>query len=111
MSLDVSLYIKDSFGDHFTIFDSNVTHNLTDMAAKAGIYQCLWNPQKLNIEYAKDLIEPLKKGLSKLSTEPAFFKKFNPKNGWGSYGVLLKFCNEYLFACQRFPDSYIHTWR
>jgi len=111
MSLSVHLYIKDSFGDHLTVFDGNITHNLTDIAKEADIYQCLWEPGKLKLKYAKDLIPLLKKGLSKLVEEPAAFRKLNPENGWGNYEMFLKFCTEYLEGCQRFPDSYIWSWR
>ncbi len=113
MSLSIHLYIKDSFGDHLTVFEGNITHNLSEMATEAGIYECLWQPKEstLNLKYGKDLIPLLKKGLSKLVENPVIFRKFNPENGWGNYEMFLKFCTEYLEGCQRFPDSYIWNWR
>ena len=44
-------------------YHDNITHNLGEMAASAGIYLCIWRPEELNISEAKDLIAPLHKGI------------------------------------------------
>ena len=50
MSLDFYLYVDvDTGGEepHRTdLCDKNITHNLTEMADKAGIYKCLWRPDE-----------------------------------------------------------------
>ncbi len=103
MSLDVGLVaIRPT-----TVYDRNITHNLTEMADEAGIYKHLWRPEELFIFHAMDLIAPLKEGLSKLKADPERFKKFNPPNGWGSYENLVEFVEDYIVACVKNPDATI----
>ena len=140
MSLDVDLTKKkwvsyDEFKTHEieydTLYSANITHNLGEMADKAGLYEALWRPHRLidgyNIpeedhkaEYefedkqeirAKDIIPYIKEGLSKLRDNPNKFKKFNPENGWGSYEGLLNFTQNYLDACEENPESIVKVWR
>lgn len=107
MSLDVYL----SEVKRTIVFDANITHNLGEMATKAGIYKHLWRPEELHIETASELIEPLQKGLDLLLSEPDKFKKFNPENGWGSYDGLVKFVSKYIEACKKNPDAEISVSR
>ena len=103
MSLDVSLTVE--------VCSLNITHNLNLMDEEAGIYRELWRPDEINIEYAHQLIEPLSKGLEKLKSDPEYYKRFNPENGWGSYEYLVKFVTEYLQKCIIFPDSLVSVSR
>ena len=119
MSLDVSLYGEEETtectcadcGNEHTkkaipcYYSANITHNLGEMALKAGIYKHLWRPDEIGITKAKELIEPLKKGLDDLIARPEYFKKFNASNGWGKYDHLISFVREYLEACEQFPDA------
>lgn len=107
MSLDVSLYETRIV----SVFDYNITHNLNNMAEKAGIYKHLWRPEELEITQAYSLIEPLKKGLDLLKSEPERFKAFNPENGWGTYEGLVNFVEKYLQACIENPESEINVSR
>ena len=66
MSLDVSLYVGDD-----RVFDANITHNLTTMADKAGIYGPVWRPEEVGIVVASQLIEPLRKGIDTAMADPA----------------------------------------
>ncbi len=59
MSLDVYLEIMQPA----VVYESNITHNLTEMADAVGIYKYLWRPEELGITKAKDLIKPLADGL------------------------------------------------
>ncbi len=93
------------------VFDYNIIHNLGAMAEKAEIYQYLWRPEELNITQAKDLIESLKEGLSKLLDDHSYYKQFNPENGWGNYEGLLNFVSAYLSACIEYPESVISVSR
>lgn len=94
-----------------TIYSRGITHNLNSMAEEAGIYKHLWRPDEIGIVYAKDLIEPLRKGLHELRARPLHYKQFNPINGWGSYGDLLEFVQEYLNECIENPDATVHACR
>ena len=93
------------------VYSANITHNLAPMAREAGIYQCLWRPDEIEIKKAGDLIEPLKDGLALLQSDPKRFKAFNPSNGWGDYEGLLRFVGGYLTACYWFPEADISVWR
>ena len=92
-------------------YSANITHNLGEMAEKAGIYQHLWRPEELNIKTAKELVSPLTKGLALLKEKPDYFEKFNSPNGWGLYKHFVPFVAEYLDACIRFPDDSIEISR
>jgi len=86
MSLDVYLVEM----QEVDIFNQNITHNLNDMAQEAGIYYELWRPEEIGIMFAKDLIEPLEKGLALMESDPERFKKFNAKNGWAYTRILYR---------------------
>ncbi len=94
-----------------TAFDYNITHNLGAMAAEAGLYKALWRPDENGMPKARDLIEPLRIGLSALRAEPARFKAFNPENGWGDYDGLVRFVSAYLAACEEYPDADVRVSR
>lgn len=107
MSLDVTL----SAVRRTTVFDYNITHNLAEMADKAGIYKHLWRPEELEITLAEQLIAPLQTALKDLEARPQYYKKYNPDNGWGSYEGFVKFVKEYLQACIENPDTEISVSR
>ncbi len=89
------------------LFDANITHNLNKMAAKAGLYDALWRPERLAITTAGELIPVLEAGLKKLQDEPDYYRTFNPENGWGKYENLLEFTWNYLKACKENPSAEI----
>ena len=97
--------------DSYEVFSYNITHNLNKMAAAANIYTELWRPGELGYTKAKQLIQPLQIGYELLLADPAFFKIFNPENGWGNYEGLVKFVKEYLQACKDNPDADIRISR
>jgi hypothetical protein len=107
MSLDVS--IVDPQGN--TLFEYNITHNLTTMAKHADLYMPLWRPEEIDIFTTDQMLRPLFLGYKKLKDDPIYFRQFNPVNGWGTYDGLLTFCREYLRACIVLPDSKISVWR
>lgn len=110
MSLDVYLSKKID-GNEVGLYGSNITHNLGKMAAKAGIYEALWLPEEKGWKKAKDIIEPLEIGLSKLRARPQHFRKFDAPNGWGTYEHFVPFVEEYLEACKKFPSAKITVSR
>ena len=93
------------------VFSYHITHNLSEMASEAHIYEYLWHPEKLEITEARQLVGPLMAGLRILKSDPAYFKKFNPENGWGSYNDLIIFVTAYLQACESYPDADISVSR
>ncbi len=107
MSLDV--YLEEVRPSE--VYWRNITHNLGKMASEAGIYKHLWRPDELGITKASELIEPLKKGLELLKTEPERFKAFNPENGWGDYETLVDFTADYLRACEENPSANVRVSR
>ena len=125
MSLDITLYGEevteictcdkcDHKHEHtynLEVYSDNITHNLGEMASKAGIYSLLWKPEELNITKANDIIVPLRIGLDKLLDDPVYFKYFNPANGWGRYETLVLFVKNYLKACIEHPESTISICR
>ena len=107
MSLDVYLMaIRPT-----EVYTCNITHNLGKMAAAAGIYEHLWGPNEIGITKAQQLIAPLEEGLAKLQDDPERFAEFNPKNGWGDHGGLVRFVQTYLGACRENPDAEVTTSR
>lgn len=120
MSLDVTLYnkeiikcecgIKHEFEGE-EVFSANITHNLGTMASNAGIYKHLWRPEELNITTAKELIDPLKKGLADMKKRPKYYKQFNATNGWGLYEHFIPWIEDYLNACIEYPESKIYVSR
>jgi hypothetical protein len=93
------------------VYSANITHNLNSMAREAGIYEQLWRPDEIGAKKASQLIEPLRAGLSLLKSDPERFKKFNPSNGWGTYEGLVTFTENYLKACEEWPDAEVYASR
>jgi hypothetical protein len=119
MSLDVWLkkegktkiicpHCNSEYGEHNNdLFEANITHNLGRMAKEAGIYEHLWNPDEVGIKTAAELIQPLTNGLELMKSDPERFKKFNAKNGWGTYDQFIPWIEEYLEACKEYPEALI----
>lgn len=110
MSLDFYLQYKID-GNEISVFDRNITHNLTTMADKAGIYYALWRPEEKGWKYAKDIIPLLEKGIKKLKEKPKYFEKYNASNGWGLYEHFVPFVEEVLEACNKYPNATIYVSR
>jgi hypothetical protein len=94
-----------------TVFDRNITHNLTKMASEAGIYYALWRPDEKGYQKAAQIVPILKKGLTLLESDPERFEKFNSKNGWGMYEHFIPFVKAVLEACEEYPDADIRVSR
>jgi len=106
MSLDVTLFRVD-FDDE-VLYSGNITNNLIDMAIVSELYHVLWRPETLSKSVtAKDLISPLRKGILELESNAEKYDKFNATNGWGKRKDLIRFCKEYLEACEIYPNARI----
>lgn len=91
------------------IFESNITHNLTQMADAAGLYIPLWHPEQCEVRYAKDLIPMLKRGLIELKARPDHYRQFDAKNGWGTYDQFVPWVQNILVACQLNPEAMVRV--
>jgi len=122
MSLDITLQSPEkeskecwncgsSYEEVESVFWTNITHNLAGMASRVGIYKYLWRPEEIGISKAGDLIKPLEDGLSKLKANPDKYRKYNPKNGWGSYEGFVDVVEEYLEACKKNTEAIISVSR
>lgn len=120
MSLDVYLFRErlisydggtTQYPDNECVYESNITHNLTEMASEAGLYNVLWQPEVEYAEYALQIIPNLEIGLTLLKSDPDRFRAFNPKNGWGTYEGLVNFVETYLTACKEYPQAKIYISR
>ena len=110
MSLDFCLSYKND-GNYNEVFSRNITHNLGEMAEKAGIYKALWRPDENGFIKAKDIIKILEKGLRLLKNNPKKYKKYNSENGWGLYKHFVPFVEEVLKACKEYPNAIIGVSR
>jgi hypothetical protein len=124
MSLDISLYStintahecpecgdKHKCKRRIEMFTWNITHNLGEMADKAGVYEVLWRPEEVFAKRASQLITPLRNGLTELKNNPDYYKGFNPSNGWGNYEGLVECVEKYLEACQKYPETEVFVSR
>lgn len=118
MSLDVYLHetiqcphCGKSAGHGSQVYSANITHNLNRMAAEAGVYKALWRPDEHGMTHARDLIEPLRRGLADLRARPEHFRQFNAKNWWGLYEHFVPFVADYLAACEESPDATVRVSR
>ena len=110
MSLDFYLQYE-ADGNEITVFDRNITHNLWNMADKAGIYEALWRPEEIKAVYARDVVERLEAGLEDLNKRPKYYEKFNAENGWGLYEHFVPFVGAVLEACKKYPSAKIYVSR
>ena len=114
MSLDVDLMVTQPV----SVFDANITHNLTKMASEVklsngmSLYQVLWRPDEMvGLNKAEDIADLLDEGWNILLADPEYFKQFNPQNGWGSYDGLCNFVYKYRNACWDNPDAELRVSR
>lgn len=111
MSLDIDLLDPSAIYEADPLYEANITHNLTPMANKAGIYKCLWRPEENGFETAGQLIEPLKRAIEIMQSNPEEFRKLDAKNGWGTYDQFLPWLIELLENCEAYPMALIESDR
>lgn len=105
MGLDVD--VRNEKGD--VLFSGYATHNLIEMAQKAGLYIPMWHPDRLSITKAEQMIPYLKTGLFYLLDNKEKLEALNPPNGWGTYNGFLDMVWNYLRACSFHPDGEIYA--
>ncbi len=110
MSLDITLIDPTATYEVMALYDCNITHNLTEMADKAGIYKALWCPEEISPNLvAVDIIEAVTSGLIELHRKPEYFKKFDDEKGWGTYEDFWRFVSEYLDFLIKYPLAKIEV--
>jgi hypothetical protein len=109
--LEPVMLTSDDEGDVVELFSANITHNLGKMAEAAGIYYHLWRPEEIGITKAGELIAPLRSGLELMRSNPAQFEAHNAPNGWGTYKHFIPWIQNYLDACETWPDADVHADR
>lgn len=88
-----------------TVFDSNMTHNVSPMWTLAGIHDEIYNSEGYP---AKDVLPALIRGHEKMKKFPDAFRTLNSENGWGMYEHALLFLEKIIAACKEYPNSQIH---
>lgn len=117
MGLDITLYFDVDVGrsngekHRLEVYDANITHNLTEMAGEAGIYEPVWRPEENQITEASQLIPILEQGIKKMKDDPAHYKQFDSPNGWGVYEDFVPWLERYLDACREYPKAAIYVSR
>ncbi len=92
------------------LYWANITHNLSKMAAEAGIYDYLWHPERISKDItARQLITPIQKGLEDMKNRPQFYSKFSAENGWGTYSQFIPWIEKYLEALIDNPAAIVRT--
>lgn len=77
MSLDIYFTeVKPS-----VVFESNITHNVTDMARAVDVYRWLWGGEA---KYAAELVLPLTVAIAKLRDDRLEYEAMEAPNGWGT---------------------------
>lgn len=129
MSLDLYFYVRadadeydDDWGDYEFITDEsapdgkilveeifweNITHNLTTMAGKAGLYSLLWRPKYEYTKVTPAFVRELEVAVEELKNNKQEYTPYNPANGWGNYEGLLSFAQNVLSVCHRNPEGWI----
>jgi hypothetical protein len=112
MSLDVYLLDPSATYETEPLYRENITHNLSKMADKADVGKAVWNPEELNITFAKELIPYIEKGLKILMSDSKHYKQlFNLENECGNYDVFVRFLEIYLIALKKYPEAKIKVQR
>ena len=113
MSLDI--YFTENVCEHCgrgdEVYSANITHNLGEMAAAAGIYGILWRPEECAVDDAGDMILLLEKAIADMEADPERFKKYNARNGWGLYENFVPWLKTLLNACYIHPTAKVSVSR
>lgn len=115
MGLDVDLVLDSGEGvkrpSRIVVHTSAITHNLTDMAQWAGIYEVCWKPEEVGATRARNIISVLEEGLVYLIRNQYEAQVYEAENGWGTYKDFVRWVTEYLFACRDNPEAWIEVDR
>ena len=108
MGLNFSAYYEND-GHKMYVEDSDIyiTHNLTDMASEAWVYEVLWRPgEKDKLKNIKGTVD---RAINEMREDPERFKKHNPPNGFGTYESFLNALIAIHSLCTLYPNAYIES--
>ena len=112
MSLDIWLQMDVDTGGsepyRLCLGDLNITHNVTPMWTKAGVYNALYNSDG---DLAEDYIETLERGLNHMEANESEYIPLNPPNKWGDYKGAIRFLEAWLQLCKKHPKMTICVWK
>ena len=94
-----------------TVFDTNITHNLTKMASQLGIHQVVWRPEENGIEKAGQLEKWVEIAVKELQSNWKNYKQYEASNGWGTVAQFYWWLKELQEACLQYPNARIKSWR
>jgi len=95
-----------SLGEDETVFDCNITHNLSKMADVANINGATWDAWG---KKCKDVVKELEDGIKDMKARPEYYRQFDADNGWGTYDDFMPWLNKLLIAYKEFPEATIYT--
>lgn len=98
-------------GHYEEVYSQSITHNMTKMAKKAGIFQVLWRQEETGLTKAKDLMKPLEEAIKKMKKKPKMYKGLESPCGYGTYENFLQWMEKLLEVCSRYPDHEYNTCR
>lgn len=102
MSLDFDL---NNNGEY--VFSGNMTHNVTNMWAEAGVYSALYETNGMS---AFTITNILAHGICDMMFYPEKYKAMDSPNGWGLYENALPFLTEIYKACLEYPEAKIEIF-
>ena len=94
----------------------NITHNMTGMAGHVPVggssltlYDLLWHPEEHGFLMAGSpgYRDGVLHGYLYLREHRESLIKYNPENGWGDYGLLLGFTEDFLLHLIKAGDDYL----
>lgn len=106
MSYDITLYIEDAKGDRHAVYDANHTGNTAVMWREAGC-----DLAKFHMTTGAELARVLEPAVQDMRLRRTHYSQWNPENRWGSYDTTIKFLEEILDACERWPAAVVHVSR
>ena len=101
---------RETFLD-YEVWWGNITHNLTEIAAEAGLYDAVWRPDENGFDKAAQIVPVLANGIVELHDRKEYYKQFDASNGWGTYEQFVEFLLEYFAAAVKYPDAKIEVSR
>ncbi len=87
-----------------SVYETNITHNLSKMAHEAGIYEAIWCAEDKS---PKDVIEEIEKGYAKMVEQPNYFKFYSSSNGWGTYEQFIPWLENLIEYYKEYPNTKI----
>lgn len=111
MSLDLWLEFAVDYGgpggpETTTIFETNMTHNLTGLWSFIKVYDALYMSDK---ELAGEHLGALEVGLDFMIEHEKECREFDAPNGWGTYDQALPWLQSVVEAFRRFPKATIRV--